>query len=567
MGGVTYYGEDRVFATKGSPVLTSYFESGGDSDSRPIYSSNITYQTFTTNITVPHSVTAINLMLKKVGTVGTVTASIRNTALSPTAAMTGTSESNTTGIVGFEWGATSNTTLPELVPPITPGYTSNITLPGVAYGAAFAFNAVLPIGHTYYYRSYSQNGTDYFYHHPQHTVVGGSHTDIEDWSPVPTGNDIASGTLSGTTFSTSYAMYSFPMAVETCLSANTTYAIVLSYTAGDASSYVLWQTDTGDGYPYGNAGFSIDSGITWEAQSEYDQIFQIWGNPCIDVSDAKVFSSYISTGDWLITILYKNLYPPYYAESKDVTSLFVLQLYNGETNTLIAQTKCFEWGYKPGAIYLSATSVIPLQWGYAYRVRLYGLFTGNPYSEYVLKPTDWMGSDLTRLDNWVRMTAALMEKYYNLYFTTYIANRGIVLNAAGGVIFATDIPQLEVIRPHLFSIVTSTPPYVPGTFKQEYQDTLVWTTMWGPQLTLAFDSVGATVGIGGETVGSWIGFMVYALVALFCFRPGHAIAAMCIPIPILLIAFGTGLAELALMGILLAVATIIFAWQFWWKGG
>jgi len=91
--------------------------------------------------------------------------------------------------------------------------------------------------------------------------------------------------------------------------------------------------------------------------------------------------------------------------------------------------------------------------------------------------------------------------------------------------------------------------------------------MWGPQLTLAFDSVGATVGIGGETVGSWIGFMVYALVALFCFRPGHAIAAMCVPIPILLIAFGTGLAELALMGILLAVATIVGVWQIWYKGG
>jgi hypothetical protein len=42
---------------------------------------------------------------------------------------------------------------------------------------------------------------------------------------------------------------------------------------------------------------------------------------------------------------------------------------------------------------------------------------------------------------------------------------------------------------------------------------------------------------------------------------------MVVPVPILIIAFGTGLAELALMGILLAVATILLAWQVWWKGG
>ena len=280
-----------------------------------------------------------------------------------------------------------------------------------------------------------------------------------------------------------------------------------------------------------------------------------------------VFSSYIETGDWLVTILYKNLYPPYYDEKKDVSSLFVLQLYNATTSTVIAQTKCFEWGYKPGAIYLSAASVVPLQWGYAYRVRLYGLFTGNPYSEYVLQPTDWMGSDLTRLDSWVRMTAALMEKYYNTALTVYLTDRGIVLNSAGGVIFATDIPQLSVIRPNLFSIVSATNKYTQGEFDQAYQDTLVWQTMLGPQLTKTFTSMGNTVGVSGATIGSWLGFMIYALVALFCFRPGHAIAAMVIPVPILLIAFGTGLAELALMGILLAVATIALSWQVWWKGG
>lgn len=473
--GIWNYGEDRLFSTKGSPVIYESWGTGGDSDSAYINSANITYQTFTPNTTaIPHSVTTMKLMLKRVGSPGTVTASIR---------------------------ATSNSTLVQSC-----------------------------------------------------------------WS-YPTGADLASGTMDGSVLGTSYSWYIFTMTTETCLSANSTYAIVLQCQDADTSNYVLWQADAGGGYLDGNAGYSTDSGSTWVNSCPADMLFEIWGNPCIEVSDAKVFSSYIESGDWLITVLYKNLYPPYYSDRRDVSSLFVLQLYNATTSTVIAQTKCFEWGYKPGAIYLSATSVTPLQWGYAYRVRLYGLFAGNPYSEYVLQPTDWQGSDLTRLDNWVRSCASLMEQYYNTSLTTYLTDRGVVLNSSGGVIFATDIPQLSVVRPNLFSIVNQGNKYTQGTFSQTYQDTLVWQTMMGPQLTKVFISVGNTVGIGGATVGSWLGFMIYALVALFCFRPGHAIAAMVIPVPILIIAFGTGLAELALMGIMIAVATIIFVWQFWWKQG
>lgn len=455
------------------PIKYEYWNTGGDSGSANITSANMTYQTFTTNTTAPHSITSVRLSLRKNGYPGSVYLGIQNT--------------------------TANTTGPDCL-------------------------------------SY------------------------------PTGSDIATAVLSATV-SDSYDWYTFTMTEEVCLSANTTYAIVVRVPETTTTDCIFWQSDAGGGFTGGNAGKTQDGGITWSNNCPVDQLFEIWGNLCLEISDAKVFSSYTDSGDWLITILYKNLYPPYYEEAKDVSSLFVFQLYDATTSTVIAQTKCFEWGYKPGAIYLSANGVIPLQWGAAYRVRLYGLFNANPYAEYILKPTDWMGSDLSRLDNWVRSTASLMEKYYNTSLTTYLEGKGIVLNSAGGVIFANDIPQLSVIRPNLFSIVTATSPYVQGTYSQAYQDTLVWQVMMGPQLTLAFTAVGNTVGVSGATVGSWLGFMIYALVALFCFRPGHAIAAMVVPVPILIIAFGTGLAELALMGILLAAATILLSWQVWWKGG
>ncbi len=473
IGGVWKYGDDMSFATKGSPAIYEYWNTGGDTDSQRIGSANVTYQTFTTNTTtIPHSVTTVKLSLKRVGIPGTITASLRNT--------------------------------------------SNCTA-GV---------------------------TCYCY---------------------PTGADLTSGTLDGASISTGYTWYIFTMATETCLSANTTYAIVVSCADCDSTNYVMWQADASGGYGGGNAGYSNDSGVTWTAQCTPDQLFEVWGNPCISVEDAKVITSYIEDGDWLICILYKNLYPPYYADAEDVSSYFSLQLADG--TTVLAQTKCPEWGYKPGCIYLAADEVTGLQWGYAYRVRLYGNFTGNPYAEYSLQSSDWLGSDLTRLDSWVRSTASLMETYYNTDLTTYVAEQGICLNSTGGVIFSNNIPELEVIRPDLFSITSTNVQIEDENFTHTYQESLVWQQALGPQLSLALNNLGSTVGVGGSTAGAIIGFIIYALVALFAFRPGHAIAAIVIPLPILLIIFGTGLAELALMAILLAVAVVLFVRTLWFAGG
>jgi hypothetical protein len=328
---------------------------------------------------------------------------------------------------------------------------------------------------------------------------------------------------------------------------------------------VLWQADIDGGYPGGNSGYSINDGVSWVSGCPADQLFEVWGNPCLEVSDAKVFTSYISTGDWLITCLYKNFFPPYFEEAKDVSTLFYLQLVDG--TTVKAQTKVFDWGYRPGSIYLAASEVTSLEWGRDYKVRMYGNFGAYPYAEYSLQSTDWLGDDLTRLDFWCRSSALLMEAYYSADYTEYLTGRGIVLNAEGGVIFANNIPELTNIRPSLFKIVSDTTTISLGNFRQSYQDELAWQAMLGTQLTRSFTSVGNTVGLGGSTVGALIGFIVYVMVALLCFRPGHAIASIVIPIPILLIIWGTGLAELALMGILLACAIVILAWQAWFKGG
>ncbi|MDD5387646.1 MAG: hypothetical protein PHQ22_10675, partial [Sulfuricurvum sp.] len=192
-----YYGADRVFATRGSPVPYDFTTNATAAvDSPAIYSANWSYQTFTTNTTaVPHSVTSIYLFLRRVGIdPGTVTVGIRHTA--------------------------------------------NLT----------AAPCILE----------------------------------------PTGDDIITGYIDSTTISTDYSWYKIDV-TEKCLSANTTYAIVVRAQEGTTIAYIVWGVEIPGTYAGGNAGSSNDAGITWVAHCNADNLFQIWGNPCIEVIDAKVF--------------------------------------------------------------------------------------------------------------------------------------------------------------------------------------------------------------------------------------------------------------------------------------
>lgn len=383
------------------------------------------------------------------------------------------------------------------------------------------------------------------------------------WS-YPTGTDLTSGALDGNAFTTAYTWYEFEVP-EVCLSANTTYAIVLRAVGGDATNYVLWAAIVAGTYIGGNAGYSLDSGSSWTGQCLADNLFQIWGNPCINVEDAKVFNSFIEDDDWLITLLYRNFYEPYYSDGTDVRSMFYIQL-TDSSGTLLAQTRCPDWGYRPGCIYLNANQVTSLEWEYPYRVRLYGDFSDYPYMEYVLQPEDWMGADLNRLDSWVIGAATLIEDYYGVTLTINIANKGLVLNEDGGVIFDTGIPSLSAIRPGVFQIVTTSPGYERELYTQEEQQYHVWETLLGPYITSLFGNWGTIWSVSGSTIGAFVAFAFYAVVAVFAFPVGGAIAAVSIPFGILVLAWYTGLIPMAAMGVILALAAFLMIWQFWLKG-
>ena len=377
---------------------------------------------------------------------------------------------------------------------------------------------------------------------------------------VSTGIDLVSGILNGTGFSTSATWYQFTMETEKSLKIDTQYAITVSAPGGDAANYIQWKFVNAGGYTGGIGATSVNSGLTW-TQRTWDYNFEVWGNSSMTIEDVKIFQSFKSTGDWLAVVRYINTTAPYY-DTYDVKRYFAIQFTNA-TGTVLASAALPAWGNKVGNIYMSAAQVAGLDWGGDYRVRIHGLFTGNPYFEYTLQSTDWAGEDLAQLDSWVLSSAAVMSTYYNTTMTTYIASRGEVLNATGGAIFSSGINGLGNERPDLFQINTASTTYNPNITPQTYRLAVSdWETNWGPDGVIMLNRIGSIIGMGGNFIASIFFVIIMIGLALFAFPAGHSTAAniLCVPALIIGIFFGIDLIFLGILGIFAAFLLIKNLW-------
>lgn len=345
---------------------------------------------------------------------------------------------------------------------------------------------------------------------------------------TPTGEDLGSVTYDGDTFSTSESWYIFDFSDQGVVLEAAQYAIVVKAVDGDDSNDVQWACDASGGLSEGepgNAGHSTNSGVTWSSDAPQDNLFKIWGYPALDIADAKVFTGYREDDDWLIVARYTNLYPPYY-DSYDVKRYFVLQLTSD--NITYAETALPQWGHRVASIYINADDVESLEYEGGYRVRMYGLFTGNPYTEYELQPADWYGDDLTNLDSWIITSAGEIGDYYDTEFTTYIADRGEVLNAEGGVLMANGIAGLGAVRPGIFQTYTLDNLIdEDDTITQEgRQNFKLWQARVGEDGTLAFGRIANVIGVeDGGAVLAGIFLIISLLICGFGFTPGHTVAA------------------------------------------
>ena len=386
----------------------------------------------------------------------------------------------------------------------------------------------------------------------------------------PTGLDLATATLNGDTFSTAYSWQQFEFDDPVSLEVGEAYAIVLSVPYGDTSNYVLWCFDGGGGLADAIAGNSTDGGSTWTADAGgADAMFEIWGYASLQVSDAEVFIDYLDPnggGDWLIVADTTNTYPPYYNDNADPSEWFYLQLFDMNTSKIEAAVPCRSWGRQPLGIYMSADEVTDLTWGGNFTIRLSSL-DGSVYQEYPLEAQDWRGDNMYYLDQWMRLTGLDFESYYEETFVVADADQGgaLVLNEAGGVMFARGIPAITKVRPDMFSEVVFLTPHEEETWTHAYESGRDWSTHMGAELTvLVYDWV-EVLGIEAADAQVLLGivfvlvYMVLAIVVAGTALSGWA--GIILAIPFLLAGSYMGIIDLTIIAVVSSFAFLMLLWN------
>jgi len=388
-----------------------------------------------------------------------------------------------------------------------------------------------------------------------------------DAAHKPTGLDLASDTMDGSLLGEAYNWWKFDIG-EISLEATKEYAIVVRAVAGDDAQDVQWASDTGGSLDDAISSASADSGSSWTVDGgDADYLFELWGNPCINVIGANVFRGYLEDDDMLFTVHYQNTYVPYYPDDLSAR-YFDLRLYDTDGTTLIATTVCRDWGNKPGAIYLSADSAVPLTEGSAYYVKLYGDFTGNPTAAYQLQAIDWSGDDLVQLDDWVIVTAHTMATYYNTDFTTFLVGEAgqEVLNTEGGVIFAKGIPGLPQIRPDLFELTSGVEGYDPEDWTHAFVGETTWQDQVGTGTATALTATGNLFGIDGKAVGAFILLACWLAIGIAVVgKGGDSVIAIILAVPFILLGAWLRLIDIAIVGVTAGVVILMLSYRFWWS--
>lgn len=379
----------------------------------------------------------------------------------------------------------------------------------------------------------------------------------------PTGGVLSTATLDGDVLSTVATWYEWDIP-DINVEQNQFYAIVMAVPYGDVSNYMLWRWDAGGGVAGGEATHSSDAGVTWTSDAPADLLYEIWGEPAIDVEDAKIFQDYVSSGDWLITSRILNTYLPYYP-NQDVGQYFQMQLIDG--STVKAATPLIDWDLQPIGICIGSTIADSIGWGSTevkIRVSTYGS-NSTSYSEYALQPTDWRAGSLSLLDNWIRFTGAELEDYYGDTYLVDSATKGRILNESGGVMFARGIPDLDKIRPNMFQVAMTSPTFTEQTWTNAGERE--WSSQVGTYVAGQLGDFGTIFNVGGNIVIAMIVFAIYIIVGMVLFGQGNGIAAMVLGIPILAIGWWLGGIGIVAVGAIASIFFFFIVRALWTQGG
>ncbi len=379
-------------------------------------------------------------------------------------------------------------------------------------------------------------------------------------SDVPTGVDLVSTTYNANLFTTSYAWYYFDLD-ETSLESGVQYAIVLKLSGGDTSNYVYWQKDTGGGEADAVASHSTDGGANWTSDTPEDNLFDVWGKDCLAIKSVGVFTDYYETGDMMFVIECKNIVAPY-STTVNPQRYFQFQLLHTDGTTLLASTEQKMWGYRPASIYLSAESAASISYGGAYHIAATGINGVSDSDDYTLTAANWMGDEITQLDEYVRVIATNMEDYDSEEYLTWSDNDGLVLNSTAASIFIYGVSALPEVRPELFGEGALGKIYITQTDASDSFDTSGddWETNIGTYFGSLGDYAGGLIGVDGQQMWSFaiIGLMMLVGgIGLGGIGKGDGLTSILLTVPI---AFAGAYAHIFAVQWLLLPAGILAFW-------
>ncbi len=393
----------------------------------------------------------------------------------------------------------------------------------------------------------------------------------ETTAGAPSGLDLSAGAIAGALLTTDADGLWYEIVMTSVdLEPNTTYAIVCYGTGTSAANNIHWRYHDAGTYAGGQYFASTNGGVTWAATAANDFMFEVWGVSVLSIDSVRIFESYDVDGDWLIAIRYRNNDPVALSAGLSPEEAWTFQLLD-DTDTVVATQPVYQWGLRPGRLYLSSAMADALEWGnIGYTIRMQSLDTAGYYVDYSLVPSSWSGSTLSLLDSWCIASARLMAVEDSATYITSTSSYGDVLSHPdGGSIFIRGIPGLDRIRPELFYVsLTSVgswddDPMGDGIYSGELDD---WQTAIGPELTTAFDNAGDLVGLGGRWVGGALVFASFLVLAGLGVATGHFTAGLSLSSVVLIGGVLIGLIPMGALFVAISLLVVMFVKNFWWQG-
>ncbi len=288
-------------------------------------------------------------------------------------------------------------------------------------------------------------------------------------------------------------------------------------------------------------------------------------SPSID--DIKVFQGYMETDDWLIVCVYNISGTNTSTSSCDPYNYpWYIQLIYNPTSAVVTTNQLQQCGMKPASIYLSAASAASLTWGQNYSVKIYGNWGTTPNNSRAINAsTDWKGTNLAVLDQWVIYEAKILQTYDSADYVDTVTEYNEVLNVDGGNIFDTGIPYLSTYRPNKFLITTDkvSIQYENYSGDTSYADTLyaqTLTTTYGTTIANAVDDVAPYFGFFGTNKDKSM-MAVLILAGFFCLATINIVLAF----PIILAGVLVGVFPMGTVILLVFVAIVLLIRGLFWS--